>query len=253
MSSLHIITKCGKTVTGAPAYARIESLPNVGRCDGSYVRYIISILNDNLVDDDSVIMFLKDEMSQKNMHQYGRWSDFETMLRISSSKNGFGCGVVPGEFRRGLSSSAYHLRDELFKFSIASYGIRKKYTEHHDGVPFQSSFKNLGSFVLDIFQDAAKPSYIVPVCYGGVFASTVENIKKVNRSVWDAADKALTRGDNIAEGHYMERSWALLLSTPLELYQTEGIISHANDEDQHLPWYFPGLMVSTTNASESLI
>ena len=179
------------------------------------------------------------------------------MLRISSSsssKNGFGCGVVPGEIHRGLSSSAYHLRDELFKFSIASYG-RKKHTEHHDEVPFQSSFKNLGSFVLDIIQDAAKPSYIVPVCYGGKFASTVENIKKVNRSVWvwGAANKALTRGDNIAEGHYMERSWALLLSTPLELYQTEGIISHANDEDQHLPWYFPGLMVSTTNASESLI
>ena len=235
MSSLHIITKCGKTVTGAPVYARIESLLNVGRCDGSYVRYIISILNDNLVDDDSVIMFLKDDMSQKNIHQHGRWSDFETMLRISSSKNGFGCGVVPGEIHRGLSSSAYHLRDELFKFSIASYG-RKKYTEHHDGVPFQSSF---GTFVLDILHDVTKPSYIVPVCYGGKFASTVENIKKVNRSVWDAADKALTRGDNIAEGHYMERSWALLLSTPLELYQTEGIISHANDEDQHLPWYFP--------------
>jgi hypothetical protein len=34
---------------------------------------------------------------------------------------------------------------------------------------------------------------------------------------------SLTRGDNIEEGHFVERSWAALLSNPLELIQIDAI------------------------------
>jgi hypothetical protein len=42
-------------------------------------------------------------------------------------------------------------------------------------------------------------------------------------SVWKALEKTLARGDNIQEGHYAERSWARLLSTPLRKYQAEAL------------------------------
>jgi hypothetical protein len=38
----------------------------------------------------------------------------------------------------------------------------------------------------------------------------------------------LSRGDNIQEGHYMERTWAVLLASPLEEYQMKGIKSYSN-------------------------
>jgi hypothetical protein len=63
---------------------------------------------------------------------------------------------------------------------------------------------------------------------GGIFAASVKNIKKRKMEVWRAAERSLSRGDNIQEGHYMERTWAVLLASPLEEYQMKGIKSYSN-------------------------
>ena len=36
------------------------------------------------------------------------------------------------------------------------------------------------------------------------------------------------RGDNIQEGHYAERSWGLLLASPLEQFQNEAVRKHSS-------------------------
>jgi hypothetical protein len=46
--------------------------------------------------------------------------------------------------------------------------------------------------------------------------------------VWRAAERSLSRGDNIQEGHYMERTWAMLLASPLEEYQVKAIKSYSS-------------------------
>uniref|UniRef100_A0A7S0JIW1 Uncharacterized protein n=1 Tax=Calcidiscus leptoporus TaxID=127549 RepID=A0A7S0JIW1_9EUKA len=55
-----------------------------------------------------------------------------------------------------------------------------------------------------------------PVCYGGGFVATRSAVTRVDRSVWARIVLSLRRGENIEEGHYMERTWAALLTLPLQ-------------------------------------
>ena len=47
-----------------------------------------------------------------------------------------------------------------------------------------------------------------PAC----IAATATAVRRTPRSDWIALRDALTRGDNIEEGHFAERLWAVLLS-----------------------------------------
>ena len=49
------------------------------------------------------------------------------------------------------------------------------------------------------------------MCYGGEFGATRENIRRVAQADWRTLAAALDRGDNIIEGHLMERAWASLI------------------------------------------
>ena len=53
------------------------------------------------------------------------------------------------------------------------------------------------------------------MCYGGLFGATKKTIHRTSRTSWEQMRDSLTRGDNIEEGHYAERSWLGLLSQPL--------------------------------------
>ena len=70
VSSIHVVTKCGKEVVGAPASATIEKMPNVGRCDHTYAHYITTIMDQKVKkgeESDSIVVFLKDDMSPANI------------------------------------------------------------------------------------------------------------------------------------------------------------------------------------------
>ena len=43
-ASIHVISKCGNKMEGAPKNAQIQVLPNVGRCDHTYAYYITRVL-----------------------------------------------------------------------------------------------------------------------------------------------------------------------------------------------------------------
>ena len=68
----------------------------------------------------------------------------------------------------------------------------------------------------------------VPVCYGGIFAAKMLVIHRQSMQVWRALERALERGENIAEGHYAERSWARLMATPLEPFHVEALQKYAD-------------------------
>jgi hypothetical protein len=57
---------------------------------------------------------------------------------------------------------------------------------------------------------------LVPICYGGVFATQWGQLFSEDAAVtprgWNHIARSLSRGDNILEGHFMERWWAELLS-----------------------------------------
>uniref|UniRef100_A0A7S3QHC4 Uncharacterized protein n=1 Tax=Chaetoceros debilis TaxID=122233 RepID=A0A7S3QHC4_9STRA len=235
--STHIITKCGAPVHGAPEGATIQELPNVGRCDHTYAYYINNILDEKVKkgeENDSIVFFLKDDMSSKNMHQGSAWNKFDSMVQLASSDNGFACGVPPWDsayhnYEESCSCSAYH-DPNLLTFTIEEYDRNIKGYDDN-GVDFMSeNYPNLGSFYNHLDSEKALPMpKLVQVCYGGIFAASVNNLKRTDDSIWKMAEESLTRGNNIHEGHYMERLWGHLMSKPLEQYQIDAIKNHAND------------------------
>jgi len=232
ISSIHIVTKCGETVKGAPEWATIEVLPNVGRCDHTYAYFITTILPQKInpaEQENSIVVFLKDDISAENFHQSGHWNDFETLVKLASSENGFACGIEPGGIQHGTHIfflSAYHDVETLFDFSMAEYDRNVK-GYNVDETEFKSQFTTLGSWYNSL-NAGEVANNVTHVCYGGVFAASVDNILRRDISVWKAVETSLARGNNVLEGHYAERSWGHLLSTPLQPYQAEALISKSD-------------------------
>ena len=70
----------------------------------------------------------------------------------------------------------------------------------------QSSHANLGAYWLAISVTLSQK--FVPVFYGGIFPSSVENIYKQDMKMWKKFTESVIRGDNIEEGH-LERDHGL--------------------------------------------
>ena len=99
---------------------------------------------------------------------------------------------------------------------------------------------------------APDPPEAMQVCYGGVFSGSFRNIYKstdvdevvagMDRSAWKNVEVSLSRGNNIQDGHYAERSWAAMIHTPLPRYQLEALVERAD-----------GLVVSRTSFHGALV
>eukprot|EP00980_Cylindrotheca_fusiformis_P000091 scaffold19_cov114-Cylindrotheca_fusiformis.AAC.38 len=236
VASIHVISKCGHPVEGAPPDSTIQILPNVGRCDHAFAFYITSVLDKKLQlgsakenGDNAVVMFLKDTLNPKinNRRQPGRWNTFQNMIQVASSDTGFSCGVLPGwskQFPKYTMSAFYELKT-LRKFRKTEYESRTDY--NGDGVPFHSKLSTWELFYNNLGAGPLQEE-LVQVCFGGVFAASVRAIKAVDIEVWRTAEQSLSRGNNIQEGHYMERIWAKLLALPLEPYQVEALKNHTD-------------------------
>ena len=62
------------------------------------------------------------------------------------------------------------------------------------------------------------------MCYGGNFAARRSEIVRWPHALWRWLTDSLSRGDNIAEGHYAERLWAALLAPRLSAERREAML-----------------------------
>jgi len=209
ISSIHIVSKCDQPITDLPPHATVEVVPNVGGNDHTYAHYITNILDKKIFEtysdpENSVVVFVKDN---NGLHQpHFHFNTFEDMLTIASSSRGFGCSLISDGHL-----SAYHHRDLLYTFRMPFYQ-REGYDAASE-VPFQSGYPNLGEFLKAKNLNADES--LTHVCFGGNFAASVANIKKTEETTWVGLERTLSRGNNIEEGHFMERTWASILATPL--------------------------------------
>ena len=211
LRKLFVYAKCGKNVT-LPRDVSYEILPNVGRCDHTYA-YHMRKQYDALA---PITIFLKDTVV---VHQAGAPISPKAMLKLIH-RSGFACGQKPYNWY-----SIWHDPRWLLNFSKSSYVTHSgsKLGYHDDALHFKSNMSNLREWLIKV---AASPGGVtqensfvktkiqrpIPVCYGGVFAVAQSQIQRVPREIWKGIETALSRGDNIEEGHFMERSWALLLA-----------------------------------------
>ena len=55
--------------------------------------------------------------------------------------------------------------------------------------------------------DLTLPIYsknLTPVCYGGVFTTSVDSIRRVDETTWRDLTNSLARGNSIEEGHFLK-------------------------------------------------
>lgn len=243
--TMTIISKCG--VVPNPAYgAQTINLPNRGRCDHTYAWWMVHMASsDTRIQDNDIVLFVKDS------HHVSIPSSNIALANITfqvANSNGFACAERPQlrlqEQLRGkefcqkhylafkrMTSFAYTA--ELDTFSSYSYNGGRVKGVVRDHERFKSNYKNLGEWRRAMGMEWTS---IVPVCYGGMFAAKVKNIKAQVSISLLLALRSLSRADNLEEGHFMERSWAALLQNPLSAHNITAIQMHTRMVGKSLEW-----------------
>jgi hypothetical protein len=236
--------------------ARIVTLRNVGRVDHTIAFHMLNLPLSATPEE--VILFVKDtfhDFHQRRSHP----ASFAEIVAEAAGLTGFGCGLKPDLFPAERSFAArivdktlcyivgvkkmsswrlkvkpwqgfwncdkpidqnismWHLSEDLEKFTFKEYSRNSaKYSKADNG-----RFNPGISFNRWLAGVNVSLPRVTPVCYGGNFAVKVAHILKV-KDIMNNLVQSLSRGDNIVEGHYCERSWAGLLSAVLpENTQTE--------------------------------
>lgn len=147
-------------------------------------------------------------------------------------------------------------RRALWTFQVGEYsssaGLLKRSEDHDD---FVSPYRPMGKWIkhlqydLNAFEDGFyEGTYqgnnydLVPACFGGNFMTTMSNIRNSPVRNWTAIVESLGRGDNIEEGHYMERLWAHLLSPAFTKAERKDILEKTSR--YFLDGAFTGMMVT---------
>ena len=231
--SVTIIAKCGNE-TGARAAAVsalgaggsdpqlrhalhiVRAEANVGRCDHSWASYLLSHY-DALP---SRLLMLKDTW---DIHVHTWFERLNTSEILGSTDTAsFACAY--------RFSGLWHATADLNSFNLAKYNKSWDQSGHGGAAGFAATERPFGRWVraMQLGRSLETESFW-PVCYGGGFAVTREAVRRVPREVWGRIVASLRRGENIEESHYMERTWAALLTPPLQQAE-EDILSCATQD-----------------------
>jgi hypothetical protein len=222
--SITIISKCGHRPnehSSLPPNTRVvTSLPNVGRCDHSYAYFIQnmdSLLKDYRNNVNDQVMFMKDNDNTYRGNFEGMYT-LQQMMETTDQKQ-FACAsyikTTPNDFEDGERATNVAQLWTLGSFYLEDYSGARNSTSYD----FKSPIFPLANWLtwLSMYNsvDISLTTDLAPVCFGGHFMTTVDRIKKAPVGTWQPVLDSLSRGDNIEEGHFMERLWAPLLSPPI--------------------------------------
>eukprot|EP00951_Prasinocladus_malaysianus_P037880 scaffold410533_cov18-Prasinocladus_malaysianus.AAC.2 len=217
VKSIHIYSKCNNPISDEllPPGAVVETLPNVGRCDHTYLYHLAQHPATAL---QSITIFAKDA-AYRRPHA----SLKELVITAMHNNFGFACGQKPPTFQNkggeSFSVTNWYLSRRLKALSLRAYKSGSSPgSNSHFKAP--KEHRGLGAWLRSV--DAMQPETYrqlfsppaLPFCFGGIFAVRRKNAEIVKPEGWAKLEVALSRGDNIEEGHYMERLWALLFSKP---------------------------------------
>merc|ERR1712157_183489 len=128
----------------------------------------------------------------KRFHPAMLYRSLADMIRIANM-NGFACGY------EGNGGIYFHNTAFIREFSLGEY----------KGVAIKSPFPNFGHWLDNMGIKLPQPT--TPVCYGGNFVAKASRVY-ANKLTLQRMERSLTRGNSIEEGHFAERTWAVLFS-----------------------------------------
>lgn len=180
--------------------------------------------------DNEFVFFLKDNMrSHDDSHTI---RDFGTLLDIAASNEGFACVLEPNP---RYSFSFYHLSELLKGFEMSDYSRispEEDMTEEEGDtadkvaeIPFKSPYDTLADWHAAL--GISIPPVVTPICYGGMYLVKRSKIERVSHDIFVRMTESLSRGNNIEEGHFAERTWASLFSNEVDKDDVESLLSLA--------------------------
>jgi len=211
IAEVWVFTKCNIDVVSAPNGSKIIKLPNVGGCDHTYAHAIQMYAGLPVKSDNDIIVFLKDTFFEISQNSLGS-QNFGDLLCIVEFY-GFGC--LPMEDVKVPLFSEFDL---LRSFTMTKHNRQggSVISVNETEVPFNNTnINSFGEWLDNLSLPIFPTQNITMACYGGNFATTKKQIMKKPMWVWEAIEHSLSRGNNIIEGHFVERAWASLLAKPL--------------------------------------
>lgn len=179
--------------TGLPPNTHILRLPNVGRCDHTYLHHIIANY-DRLAD---VTVFLPGSATDPLKYRKAT-----TVTQIACSTHST---VLIGDY---VGSSA-HL--DAFKLDEWTATNAQNRTMNNEQALLKSPIRPFGRWFAATF---GKGVTVDKVVARGVFAVSRQDILKNPKARYQALIRYLDHHSNPEAGHYMERAWATLFEKP---------------------------------------
>jgi len=170
-------------------------LPNVGRCDHTYLHYIISHYN-NLPDR---IIFLPGSIQLNH--------------KIEAARHMFDIIENDKKLSEYFHSSGDDAKQELYNFTIDSWSSTDKdnLIENNESDLLKSRIRPFGKWFEYHFSHQKK---IKKIWLWGIFATTRDRIRAHPRALYKRLIQDLEIHSNPEVGHYMERTWASLFIDP---------------------------------------
>jgi hypothetical protein len=260
--SITIISKCGHKPNNStdmlpPRTRAITSLPNVGRCDHSFAYFaknIDSILKHYETNVNDQVMFMKDNDNTYRGDFEGMYT-LQEMINTTMEKQ-FACAsyvkTTKRMFQNGEQATNFAHIETLGSFHMEKYAGARNSTSYD----FKSPIYPLGNWIkwLSLHNSIHIPNVtdLIPVCFGGHFMTTIDSIHKAPVGTWQPVLDSLSRGDNIEEGHFMERLWAAIFSLPISLEEQKILIEQKIYFHKTSDHPFNGLLVTKSRNYERI-
>lgn len=173
----------------------IEKLPNVGKCDHTYLYHIIKNY-DNLAD---VTVFLPGSAVMK--HKIGKTKKMMNLLETEPNKTIFITNYVP------------NVGTALYNFTLNEYKTSEQvnYLKNPETKLYLSKIRPFGKWFKHHFPEIN----IHHVSYMGIMAISKKHIKQHPKKYYENLIKELETSSNPEVGHYFERAW-LAIFYPLQ-------------------------------------
>jgi hypothetical protein len=169
----------------APVY--VETLPNVGKCDHTYLYHIIKNY-DHLAD---VTVFLPGSAVMK--HKIGKTKKMMNLLETEPNKTIFITNNIP------------NVGNALYNFALNEYKTSEQvnYLKNPETKLYLSKIRPFGKW----FKHHFPQINIHHVSYMGIMAISKKHIQQHPKKYYENLIKELETSSNPEVGHYFERAW----------------------------------------------
>jgi hypothetical protein len=173
-----------------PRHARVERLPNVGRCDHTYLHHIC-VNYDNLAD---ITLFVPG-----SVHTFkSKWSKLRWVVE-HVCRTGDSAFPVDESFSRPVHVALADFKMECYRATDSTNAAVNPEAELR-----ASQHRPFGKFYEAMFPDLPP---VRDVVYQSVFAVSRSHVQRRPLQVYQALCAQVDSHSNPEAGHYMERSW----------------------------------------------